>query len=405
MPLKYNKKLSIIGGGAAGFMAAIYCAINHSNIEITLFEQSKEVLGKVRISGGGRCNVTHACFDVKELVSYYPRGQKELVSPFYQFNCLHTIEFFESRNVKLKTEEDGRIFPVTDDSMTIVNCLKNEAIKLGVKIILQTKVMNLIKKEKFEIQTTDQLFLSDFVLIASGSSHTIWNCLKTLNHSIIEPVPSLFTFNTKNTLFRNLSGISIPNTRIKIKNSGFESEGIVLITHSGLSGPCILKLSAFGARFLAQSNYQFIILINWVNQTRNEVVEALQRIKTEHSKKSVMNYSPYKLAQRFWQNCVQELQIPETKQWANLSKQELLMIAEILTNCEISIFSKSTHKDEFVTAGGIPLHEVDFKTMQSKIVPGLYFAGEVLDIDAVTGGFNFQAAWTTGYIAGMHIST
>ena len=401
--MENRKKIVIIGGGAAGFMAAITLAEAQQNIDIIILEQGNEVLGKVRISGGGRCNVTHACYDVKELVKFYPRGKKELLSPFFQFNCEHTIDFFESKNVTLKTEDDGRIFPTTDDSMTIVNCLKNEATKLGIKIILQAKVMQISIAEKFEINYNNTILKTDFLLVASGSNNTIWNSLKSLKHTIIEPVPSLFTFNTKNNLFRELSGISVPNTQIKIKETSIETTGILLITHTGLSGPVILKLSAFGARFLAEKNYQFSILINWINESKDKAINELNAIKIEHSKKTIQNFSPYKLANRFWKNCLVELKIDTEKQWANLNKNELHSIADFLTNCEINIQSKSTNKDEFVTAGGVALHEVDFKTMQSKIVPNLYFAGEVLDIDAVTGGFNFQAAWTTGFIAGNNI--
>lgn len=401
--MENRKRLVIIGGGAAGFMAAIMVAARQQNIEIIILEQGNEVLGKVKISGGGRCNVTHACYDVKELVKFYPRGNKELLSSFFQFNCEHTIDFFESKKVALKTEDDGRMFPTTDDSMTIVNCLKDEATRLGVKVILQAKVMQIANKEKFEIIYNNTKLSADYILMASGSNNTIWNCLKSLNHTIIEPVPSLFSFNTKNNLFRELSGISIPTTQIKIKDSAYESNGILLITHTGLSGPAILKLSAFGARFLAEKNYQFLIIINWTNETKHQVLQELNTIKIEHSKKNLPNFSPFKLANRFWKNCLTELNIDTAKQWANLTKNELNLIADFLTNCEITINSKSTNKDEFVTAGGIALNEVDLKTMQSKLIPNLYFAGEVLNIDAITGGFNFQAAWTTGFIAGNNI--
>ena len=279
--MENRKKLVIVGGGAAGFMAAITLAEAQQNIDIIILEQGNEVLGKVRISGGGRCNVTHACYDIQELVKFYPRGNKELLSPFFQFNCEHTIDFFESKNVTLKTEDDGRIFPTTDDSMTIVNCLKNEATKLGIKIILQAKVMQISIAEKFEINYNNTILKTDFLLVASGSNNTIWNSLKSLKHTIIEPVPSLFTFNTKNNLFRELSGISIPSTKIKIKESAFETNGILLITHTGLSGPVILKLSAFGARFLAEKNYQFSILINWINESKDKAIIELNAIKIE----------------------------------------------------------------------------------------------------------------------------
>lgn len=384
-------------------MAAISCASHQKNIEIIILEQSKEVLEKVRISGGGRCNVTHACFDVRALINYYPRGNKELLSPFNQFNCEDTFNFFEKRNVKLKTEADGRVFPVSDDSLTIVNCLKAESKRLGVKTITQKKVTGFSKKEYFTVHCVNEEFHCNFLLIASGSNPTIWNCLKNWNHKIVSPVPSLFSFNTKNTLFRNLSGISIPNTIVQIKNTVFQSEGNLLITHTGLSGPSILKLSAFAARHLAETKYEFSILINWIGLSKNEVLDEFNRIKKEQARKSVSNYSPFNLVHRFWNNCLAEMKIDQNKQWANITKAELIKITEYLCECDIAIFSKSTNKEEFVTAGGVFLKEVNLKTMESKIVPGLFFAGEVLDIDAVTGGFNFQAAWTTGYIAGEQI--
>lgn len=404
MHLSHKKELVIIGGGAAGFMAAIQCAQNNPGIAISILEQGKEVLSKVRISGGGRCNVTHACFDVHELVNYYPRGSKELISPFYKFNCQHTIDFFESRGVKLKTEADGRMFPVSDDSLSILECLKREALKLNIKIILHAKVLKIQKPDKFIISFNDQQLDADYLMIASGSNKTIWNEISKLNHQIIEPVPSLFTFNSKHTLFRNLSGISLNNTLIKIKDTEFEAQGITLITHLGLSGPCILKLSAFAARHLAQQNYNFTISINWINQTRQEILSELNSIKLLQAKKSIANYSPFKLPNRFWNNVLIELNLNTEKQWAQLNKLEIQSMVDLLAACEIPIFSKNTNKDEFVTAGGISLAEIDFKTMQSKIVPGLYIVGEALNIDALTGGFNFQAAWTTGFIAGTAIA-
>lgn len=404
MHLSHKRELVIIGGGAAGFMAAIHCAQNNPGIAISILEQGKEVLSKVRISGGGRCNVTHACFDVHELVNYYPRGSKELISAFYKFNCQHTIDFFESRGVKLKTEADGRMFPVSDDSLSILECLKREALKLNIKIILHAKVLKIQKLDKFIISFNDQQLDADYLMIASGSNKTIWNEISKLNHQIIEPVPSLFTFNSKHTLFRNLSGISLNNTLIKIKDTEFEAQGITLITHLGLSGPCILKLSAFAARHLAQQNYNFIISINWINQTRQEILSELNSIKLLQAKKSIANYSPFKLPNRFWNNVLIELNLNTEKQWAQLNKLEIQSMVDLLAACEIPIFSKNTNKDEFVTAGGISLAEIDFKTMQSKIVPGLYIVGEALNIDALTGGFNFQAAWTTGFIAGTAIA-
>ena len=403
--MKPKQKLVIIGGGAAGFFSGNTAAEINPDLEVIILEQGNDVLGKVKISGGGRCNVTHACYDLKELIKYYPRGNKELLSAFYRFNCEHTIEWFESKGVGLKTEADGRIFPVSDDSQTIVDCLVEQAMRLGIKIFRQHKVLHIEKKGKlFEIQNVQQKISSDFLLIASGGSAIIWNIIKEMGHTITEPVPSLFSFNTKNTLFKDLAGISIANTNISIKNTAFTASGILLITHTGLSGPGILKISAFAARYLAELQYNFSIMINWTNKSKTEVLEALNVIKLEHPKKAIHNYSPFGLANRFWKNGLIAMKIEETKQWANLSKTEIQHIADFLTACEIPIHGKRTNKDEFVTAGGINLKEVDFKTMESKLIPDLYFAGEVLDIDAVTGGFNFQAAWTTGFIAGESIA-
>ncbi|MBK9329394.1 MAG: NAD(P)/FAD-dependent oxidoreductase [Sphingobacteriales bacterium] len=398
-----TKTFVIIGGGAAGFFAAVTAAENNPDLDILILEQGNEVLGKVKISGGGRCNVTHACFDVRELSRFYPRGSKELTGPFYRFNCEHTIQWFESRGVSLKTEEDGRIFPITDNSQTIVDCLLEQAKKSGIRIIRQAKVTTIVYNGQFTVKTIQHEYKADFLLLASGGSSLIWNLMPGMGHTIVSPVPSLFSFNTKNTLFKDLSGVSVPHTQLTIKDTPFSAEGILLITHTGISGPGILKLSAFAARVLAEKNYRFTLLINWINCSKQEAITAINTIKSEHAKKEVRNYSPFQLASRFWRNCLKTIQIDEHKQWANLSKNELQGIADFITAFEIPVSGKSTNKDEFVTAGGISLKEVDFKTMESKIIPHLYFAGEVLDIDAVTGGFNFQAAWTTGYIAGTAI--
>ncbi len=400
----YRKVLLVIGGGAAGFFAAIAAAERNPHLDIIVFEQGNDVLGKVKISGGGRCNVTHACFDVRELINYFPRGQKELLGPFYRFHCEHTIQWFESRGVALKTEADGRIFPTTDNSQTIVDCLMEQARKSGIRIIRQAKVTDINNENGFTIKTLQQAYHGDFLLVASGSSSYVWNLLERMGHTIVPPVPSLFSFNTRNTLFKDLAGIALPHTQINIKGTSFTAEGILLITHTGVSGPGILKLSAFGARVLAEKNYSFTLRINWVNCSKQEAVDALHIIKTAHAKKEVQTIAPFQLPSRFWKNSLKTIPIDEHKQWANLSGNELQRIADFLTMCEIPISGKSTNKDEFVTAGGVSLKEVDFKTMESKMIPQLYFAGEVLDIDAVTGGFNFQAAWTTGFIAGTTVA-
>lgn len=398
--MQQKKKLVIIGGGAAGFFAAITAAENNSDVEIIILEQGNDVLGKVKISGGGRCNVTHACFDAKELVKFYPRGNKELLGPFHLFNCEHTINWFETRNVSLKTESDGRIFPTSNQSQTIINCLSEQCKLLNIQIIKQAKVFRFDVSERFTIYYNEKELFADIVLIATGSNNTIWQLLKSIGHQIITPVPSLFTFNIKHTLLDGLEGISISNIQCIIKDSKICSFGDVLITHTGLSGPAILKLSAFGARILHEKNYQFEIKINWIQQSLDEAIAVLKAGKEQQAKKQLNNLHIFDLPHRFWLKILTLSGTSHTKFVADLSKQEILQIAQTLTQTILKVHSKNTNKEEFVTAGGVALKEVDFKTMESKIIPNLYFAGEVLDIDAVTGGFNFQAAWTTGFIAG-----
>ncbi|MDB5228546.1 MAG: hypothetical protein JWN78_2739 [Bacteroidota bacterium] len=398
-----KKKLVVIGGGAAGFFGAISAAESNPDLDIIILEQGNEVLGKVKISGGGRCNVTHACFDVKELIKFYPRGSKELLSPFYHFSCENTVDWFEQRGINLKTEEDGRIFPVTDDSQTIVDCLVNEAQRLGVKIVKQAKVMNIETGSPFKVMCNDEELTADQLLIASGSNPTIWRALKN-THTIITPVPSLFSFHIKNDLLKELEGISFKNVTVRLNNSKIETAGPMLITHRGLSGPAILKLSAFAAIELAAVNYKFSISVNWINIQTDKAKDILLQTKLQQSKKNAGNFVPFEIPARFWKRILGILKIEETKKYADLSGDETSKISALLTNYVLEVNGKSTNKEEFVTAGGISLKEVDFKTMESKIIPGLYFAGEVLNIDGVTGGFNFQSAWTTGYIAGNSIA-
>ncbi len=398
-----KRKLIVIGGGAAGFFGAITAAENNPELHIIILEQGNEVLGKVKISGGGRCNVTHACFDVKELIKFYPRGSKELLGSFYRFNCENTVDWFEGRGIDLKTEEDGRIFPVTDDSQTIVDCLVDEANRLGIKIIRQAKVMHVEMGMPFTVMCNNEKLTADQLLIASGSNPTIWRALKD-SHNIIPPVPSLFSFHIKNELLKELEGISFKNVTVRLNNTKIETGGPMLITHWGLSGPAILKLSAFAAIELAALNYQFSITVNWINSKTDTVKEILSQAKLQQSKKNAGNFVPFEIPGRFWKRILLILKIDEGKKYADLTGDEIGKISTLLTQCNLEVNGKSTNKEEFVTAGGISLKEVDFKTMESKNVPGLYFAGEVLNIDGVTGGFNFQAAWTTGYIAGNSIA-
>jgi predicted Rossmann fold flavoprotein len=402
--MQNKKTLVVIGGGAAGFFAAIKAAEQNPNLNVVILEQGNEVLGKVKISGGGRCNVTHACFDVKELIKFYPRGSKELLGPFYRFSCEHTVEWFENRNVKLKTEEDGRMFPVSNLSQTIIDCLVEQTKALNIDIIKQAKVMRVDLQDIFHVYYNEKNIPADFLLMASGSNNTIWNLLKIMGHEIIPPVPSLFTFNIKSELINGLEGITISSIQCNIIDTKISTHGAVLITHTGLSGPAILKLSAFGARLLHEINYQFNLKINWINQTTDEALQHLKNEKENQAKKQLSNFSPFDIPNRFWLKVLETNKIKANKLVADLNKNELQQIAHTLTQTILKVHSKNTNKEEFVTAGGIALKEVDFKTMESKLIPNLFFAGEVLNIDAVTGGFNFQAAWTTGFIAGESIA-
>ncbi len=395
-------KIIIIGGGAAGFFAAITIAEANPKAEVIILEKSKNVLHKVKISGGGRCNVTHACFSPRELVEFYPRGKRELLGPFHQFMTGDTMEWFENRGVPLKIEEDNRIFPESNSSQTIVDCLTQSAEKAGVKVLLTQNVSSVTKKEsQFEIVTNSETFIADKLLIAAGSNPKIWALAKTLGHSVVEPVPSLFTFNINDKRIKEIPGISVPNATVKIVKTKLESSGPLLITHWGLSGPAVLKLSAFGARILADKNYQYNVEVNWISKSTEKVVLILKSIKEKESKKQVIVRSQFsEIPKRLWEKLVLASDIRFDARWADLSNKQLQYLADQLTKGLFNANGKSTFKDEFVTSGGINLKEIDFKRFESRIHKNLFFAGEVLDIDAVTGGFNFQNAWTGGFIAG-----
>lgn len=374
-------KIVVIGGGAAGFFAAIHAKKCHPNAFVTLYEKTRKLLSKVRISGGGRCNVTHACFDPKQLIQNYPRGSKELLGPFHRFQPQDTIDWFSQRGVLLKTEEDGRVFPVTNSSETIIEALLKEAEKEGVQIILQSSFD--IHKESF-----------DRIILATGSSKEGFMMAQSMGHTIQDPVPSLFTFNIPNFSLESLSGISLEKVALRLEDSSFRQEGSLLITHFGFSGPCALKLSAFGARFLAERQYQHGLIIDWLPQF--SIDQITQMILQEAPTKKLKNISSIPLPKRAFELLCS---YPE-EMIGRLSKKKLYEIAQKLKSDRYTIEGKTTNKEEFVTCGGVTLSEVDFKTMQSKIRPGLYFCGEILDIDGVTGGFNLQNAWTTGWIAG-----
>ncbi|KAF2514818.1 NAD(P)/FAD-dependent oxidoreductase [Flavobacterium salilacus subsp. salilacus] len=389
----------IAGGGAAGFFTAINIAEANPDIKIAILERGKEVLSKVRISGGGRCNVTHACFIPNDLVKFYPRGEKELRGPFNRFCSGDTIEWFERHGVELKIEEDGRMFPVTDSSQTIIDCFQEAVKKLRIQVVTGQSIQTVYKaKEHWKIETQNENYVCETLVMATGSNPKMWQMMEELGHTIVPPVPSLFTFNIKDSRIKDLMGVSA-HTSVKVKGSKLEASDPLLITHWGMSGPGILRLSAWGARELAEKNYQFTLQVNWLNDvTVDECIDTLKDLKQEQAKKLVAKKSPFDFPNRLWENLVAASGINDTIRWADLSGKQLNELANQLVCGEFQVNGKSTFKEEFVTAGGIELKEVNFKTMESKIVEDLYFAGEILNIDAITGGFNFQNAWTGGFI-------
>jgi hypothetical protein len=399
------KNIVVIGGGAAGFFAAIRAAERDPSHKVIILERGREVLQKVKISGGGRCNVTHACWVPKELVKFYPRGNKALLGPFHKFACGDTLDWFEKRGVKLKIEEDGRIFPESDSSQSILDCLLNAVKKAGVKVLTQQRVdsISLRPNGGFEIKAAE-VFQADALIIAAGSSPAVWALLEKMGHNIIEPVPSLFTFNIKDPRITELAGLSVSDAMVDvIGQKSLQSNGPLLITHWGLSGPGILRLSAWGARWMHDQDYNFKIRINWVSRNPEYIKEELQDIKTDWAKKQVRANPTFDIPSRLWHKLVEAAGIGPTDIWANLTKVQMNGLWQQLCLSEWQVNGKSTFKEEFVTAGGIDLDEINFTRFESKIVPNLFMAGEILDIDAVTGGFNFQAAWTGGWIIGESI--
>ncbi len=398
-------QIIIVGGGAAGFFAAIRCAELNPDAQVTILERGKDVLGKVKISGGGRCNVTHACYTPRELVKFYPRGAKELLGPFNRFACGDTQGWYEDRGVALKTENDGRIFPVSNRSQSIIDCLMDSIKERGIQLLTQKNVKALRPPTpqhgqwKIECQK-GEVFLADKVMIASGSNSRIWDHLKDLGHQIVAPVPSLFTFNIKDDRIKDLPGLSVPMAQITIPQLKLQTEGPLLITHWGLSGPAILKLSAWGARVLAPIQYRFQIRVNWISSGTEETLQSLRENKLEFSKRKIYKHPQFGVPSRLWQSLLRAASISPQSNWADLNKKQVNKLALQLTQAEFEVQGKSTNKEEFVTAGGVDLKEIDFKFFSSKRYPSLFMAGEVLNIDALTGGFNFQAAWTGGWIAG-----
>ena len=396
----------IIGGGAAGFFAAINLAESRKDLSVTILEKANKVLQKVRISGGGRCNVTHACFDPKDLVTYYPRGHRELLGPFHRFMTGDTFEWFSKRGIELKVEEDLRVFPLSDNSQTIIDCLVSGAETSGVNVLLNQNVSRIEKsKDKFEIETNTETYLADQLLVTTGGNPKMWDLLRALGHHIIDPVPSLFTFNITDELLRDLPGISVPNATVSVQNGRYESSGPLLITHWGISGPAVLTVSSFAAVALAAVHHKFSVTVNWLSSTFPETLEVLKRQKHISSKKNIILKAPFpEIPKRLWEKMLIAAEIESDLNWSDVSFKQLERLSNILTSTEMLTHGKTTFKEEFVTAGGVDLKEVNFKRFESKLIPGLFFAGEVLNIDGVTGGFNFQNAWTGGYIAGSSMA-
>lgn len=399
-----KKKIVIVGGGAAGFFAAANLPADH-RYEVILLEATQELMKKILISGGGRCNVTHACFDPKNLITYYPRGHRQLLGPFFTFNPTHTLDWFKQKKITIVKEEDNRMFPSTNTSETIANSLFDAAIENKVHILKGEKVheITVLPHHRYLIYSTHQKFEADFLIIATGSNFPFQKILKTLEIDIVEPVASLFTFNVPDKKLTALMGVSFPMVSLKIKNTKLTSEGPMLITHWGLSGPAILKLSAWGAREFQQLQYQFALVVNFANKPFDEVLQELNQFKQLHPKKSIHTTPLFNIPKRYWSYLLESCSIAENTQWANIPKASSTAICKHIVENEFVIKGKSTYKDEFVTAGGVALDEINFKSFQHKRYPNMYFIGEVLDIDGVTGGFNFQNCWTGAYIAAKDI--
>jgi predicted Rossmann fold flavoprotein len=400
-----RRRIVIAGGGAAGFFAAITCAEADPSTEVVIHEATAHPLAKVRVSGGGRCNVTHACFEPRELVQRFPRGARELLGPFNRFGPHDTIAWFAARGVELKTENDGRMFPTTDSSATIVDCLQRAATRAGIRLVTQCGVKSVEKKENgFVLRlTTGETVEARRVLLATGGNKGSagLTIAQSLGHRIIPPVPSLFTFHIDDPRLRGLEGLSVSFASATVHGTRLSANGPILVTHWGLSGPGILKLSAWGARELHRMNYRFILGINWADPLTPQQVQAgLSVERAAHPRRQVATANPFGLPARLWERLVAAAGLATNTIWANTSNESLRTLAAQVASAEFTVTGKSMNKEEFVTCGGVKLSEVNFATMESRICPGLYFAGEVLDLDGITGGFNFQSAWTTGWQAG-----
>ena len=400
------KNIAVIGGGAAGFFSAISVKTHYPNYNVALFEKSSKILSKVKISGGGRCNVTNSTRDVSILTKAYPRGGKKLKNIFHQFGTVDTINWFENKGVPLKAESDGRVFPISNSSQSIIDCLVNECKKNNIKIELLKSVIGLSKaKSKWIIDFKDNSYSIPFdsIIVASGGFPKLkgFDWLKIIGHKIINPIPSLFTFNMPSESITSLSGISLKKVKIKILDTKIEISGPLLITHWGMSGPVILKASSFGARDLFEKKYFFELQVNWLLESNTEILfNKLEKYSILHSKKFLSKQNPFNLPSRLWCFLIKKFILSDDKKWGELGKKSMRKFIEFLTKDIYKVSGKTTFKEEFVTCGGVSLESIDIKTMQSKTTNDLYFAGEVLNIDGITGGYNFQSAWSTGYIAG-----
>lgn len=394
----------VIGGGAAGFYGAIHACEKDADLKTLIVERSPKVLSKVRVSGGGRCNVTHACHDAVRLASHYPRGGKWLRNLFRQYGVQDVVTWFREQGVALKTEEDGRMFPVSDSSQTIIDCFMQHAERSGITVSTNSRVVNVGQiAGGWEITLQDgRIVRACAVLVATGGSadRSAYGWIEQLGHSIVKPIPSLFTFNDPAKTFGDLMGLSVPHAEVSIPSTRFRSSGPVLITHWGLSGPAVIRLSAWAAEHLNERKYEFTAVVNWTGTfTEEDVRKYLLNFKDENGRKGVCNNPLFALPARLWQRLCEMAGISARKIWAELPQKNMNRLMEFVIRCPVDVRGKTTFKEEFVTCGGVSLDDVDPATMESKICEGLFFAGEVLNIDGETGGFNFQAAWTTAYLA------
>lgn len=402
-----TKKVIAIGGGAAGFFSAINCKLLNPSFDVKILEKTTKLLSKVLVSGGGRCNVTHHCFDNKQLVKNYPRGEKELLQVFSRFSVEDTIEWFKKQGIELTAEADGRMFPSSNKSETIANCFLDLTERLKIPVVTQCEVQSIEYNKHFKLKTSKGDFEADTVICSLGGHNKLepYKLLKDLGHNIISPIPSLFTINLPAEKIKTLlQGVAVKQATVTIEKTKFNYTGPVLVTHWGMSGPAVLKLSAFAAPHFFETDYKNTILVNWTGNLKlEEIAEQLNLSRSDQSKAMVMKTSLFEIPRRLWEFLVDKAGISPETNWANISKQQVNKLSELLYRDAYKMEGKTTFKEEFVTAGGIDLKEVDFKTMESKLIKGLYFCGEVLNIDGITGGFNFQSAWTTAYVCASHI--